>query len=142
MMAKQKIFRRKFRSGFEKSVALALTEAGVPFEYETVNVSYSMEHIYIPDFILPNGILIECKGYFKSPDRRKHISIRKHHPELDIRFVFMRPTSLVGGAKKLTCAGWAKRHQFLWTERWIPKAWIQEDTKDISHVRIVDRVMP
>lgn len=132
------IFRKKFRSGFEKTVALALTEAGVPFEFETVNIGYSLDHIYIPDFILPNGILIECKGFFRADERKKHLAIQKQYPELDIRFVFMSPTSVVGGAKKLTCAKWADRNGFLWAEKWIPKSWTKENSRDITHVRVAE----
>ena len=72
---KPKISKKKFRSGFEKSIALALTEGGVDYEFETVNIPYTLDHIYIPDFILPNGILVECKGYFKSDDRKKHLAV-------------------------------------------------------------------
>jgi hypothetical protein len=136
-----KISKKKFRSGFEKSIALALTEAGVEFEFETVNIAYVLSHIYIPDFILPNGILVECKGFLRSDDRRKHLAIKDQHPDLDIRFVFMSPNGVVGGAKKLTCAKWADKHGFLWAKRWIPKDWMRENSKDISHVRVADQVM-
>ena len=136
-----KISKKKFRSGFEKSIALALTEAGVEFEFETVNIAYVLSHIYIPDFILPNGILVECKGFLRSDDRRKHLAIKDQYPDLDIRFVFMSPNGVVGGAKKLTCAKWADKHGFLWAKRWIPKDWMRENSKDISHVRVADQVM-
>lgn len=139
---KPKISKKKFRSGFEKSIALALTEGGVDYEFETVNIPYTLDHIYIPDFILPNGILVECKGYFKSDDRKKHLAVKEQHPDLDIRFVFMSPNGVVGGAKKLTCAKWADKHGYKWAKRWIPKSWIAEKSKDISHVKVVDQVMP
>ena len=137
---KPKISKKKFRSGFEKSIALTLTEAGVEYEFETVNVPYKLEHTYIPDFILPNGILIECKGYLSSDDRQKHLAVQEQHPGLDIRFVFMAPNGVVGGAKKLTCAKWAERHGFKWAKRWIPKDWMRESSRDISHVKVVDQV--
>lgn len=142
LKVKPKIFKKKFRSGFEKSIALALTEAGVDYEFETVNIPYVLSHIYIPDFILPNGILVECKGFFKVDDRKKHLAIKEQHPDLDIRFVFQAPNGIVGGAKKLTCAKWADKHGYKWAKRWIPKDWIAENTRDISHVKIVDQVMP
>ena len=41
---KPKISRKKFRSGFEKSIALALTEGGVDYEFETVNIPYTLDH--------------------------------------------------------------------------------------------------
>ncbi len=40
------------------------------------------------DFVLHNSIIIETKGMFTAADRRKHLAIKKQHPNLDIRFVF------------------------------------------------------
>ena len=45
-----------FRSGLEEKVADLLVELGVKYEYETVKIPYVIEHLYCPDFILPNGI--------------------------------------------------------------------------------------
>ena len=32
---------------------------------------------YTPDFVLPNGVIIETKGRFVAADRRKHLEIKK-----------------------------------------------------------------
>ena len=51
---------------------------------------------YKPDFVLPNGIIIETKGQFLSSDRTKHKLIAKQNPLLDIRFVFSNPNTKIG----------------------------------------------
>ena len=53
-----------FRSRLEEKVADLLVDLDVKYEYETVKVDYTIAHIYKPDFILPNGVHLECKGYW------------------------------------------------------------------------------
>ena len=59
-------------------------------KYECMKVEWEdlAYRTYTPDFLLPNGIIIETKGRFTPEDRRKHLLIKKQHPDLDIRFVF------------------------------------------------------
>ena len=49
----------KFRSGLEKDVANLLTELGVTYEYESTKIAYQISHNYCPDFVLPNGTVLE-----------------------------------------------------------------------------------
>ena len=44
-----------FRSGLEEKVADLMVDLGIDYEYETEKVPYTIEHIYTPDFFLPNG---------------------------------------------------------------------------------------
>ena len=68
----------KFRSGLEKQVADLLSNLGIDYEYETTKISYQIQHIYTPDFILPNKhVVLECKGYWDAKDRRKIKTIKK-----------------------------------------------------------------
>lgn len=68
-----------------------------------------LQNLY-PDFVLTNNIIIETKGLFTSPDRRKHVWIKKQHPELDIRFVFTNSKAkLYKGAKIPTGSGAYKK---------------------------------
>ena len=60
-----------FRSGLEEKVADLLKELGVTYEYESTKIPYVIQHTYTPDFILPSGVMLECKGYWDSEDRRK-----------------------------------------------------------------------
>ena len=53
--------------------------------YECYYLRYTIPesvHTYTPDFILPNGILIEAKGLFETADRKKHLLIKKQYPQL------------------------------------------------------------
>jgi len=56
-----------YRSGLEEEVAFQLSQAGVKAKYEPIKIKYTIpasEHTYTPDYILPNGIVIETKGRF------------------------------------------------------------------------------
>ena len=119
-----------FRSMFEARVAEDLDAAGVLYEYETLRIKYTKEQTYKPDFILANGIIIEAKGKFDSADRAKHILIKQQHPELDIRFVFMRPSQkLYKGAKK-SYAEWADYQGFKWANKTVPAEWLEETKEE------------
>ena len=49
----------RYRSKLEEKVADLLTNLGVTYEYESVKIAYQIAHNYNPDFILPNGIILE-----------------------------------------------------------------------------------
>ena len=51
-----------FRSGLEEKVADLMVNLGVKYEYESTKVPYTIMHNYSPDFLLPNGVYLECKG--------------------------------------------------------------------------------
>lgn len=97
----------------------------MPYEYETGRIHYKQERLYKPDFILDNGIIIETKGYFYSADRTKHRLIKKQHPELDIRFVFMDPDKK-GEASKVTNAEWCNKFGFKYARMRLPTEWADE----------------
>jgi len=111
-----------FRSGFEYEFAEDLIERGIPYEYEDTRITYQQQRYYKPDFILDNGIIIETKGYFYSADRTKHKLIKKQHPDLDIRFVFMNPDSK-GQASKVSNAEWCEKNGFQYARMRLPKEW-------------------
>ena len=51
----------KFRSGLEERVADLLEGLGVSYEYESTKVPYTIQHTYLPDFVLPNYVHLETK---------------------------------------------------------------------------------
>src|SRR5262245_32469372 len=56
----------RHRSAFETRIADRLDEAGIDYGYETVKIPYAVparQSYYMPDFILPNGIYVEAKGW-------------------------------------------------------------------------------
>jgi hypothetical protein len=114
----------RFRSKFEAAVAASLKKRGLPFNYEGQALPYKIEAIYTPDFILPNGVIVETKGLFDSDDRRKMVAVKQQHPELDIRIVFMKAdVKLSRAPRSLTYWQWAERHSFIWAEGHIPTTW-------------------
>lgn len=116
----------KFRSGLEKRIFTHAEEQGMELAYEPPNVRirYSLPRKYIPDFVLPNGVIIEAKGYFTSADRTKMRKIQEQNPELDIRFVFQNPNNRLTKSKNSeTYWQWAERLGFPWAENKIPLSW-------------------
>lgn len=119
----------KFRSKFEKEVYAQGIKYKRKLEYEPKDsrLDYNRPAKYLPDFKLPNGILIECKGYFTSGDRSKMLYVKKAHPRLDIRFVFQRASNRLTKAKNSkTYSEWAEYHGFKWAEGTIPNKWWRE----------------
>lgn len=118
-----------YRSGLEVQVARQLEEAGVKFEYEAHVLRYTVPEKlakYTPDFILPNGIVIETKGRFVTADRTKHRLIKEQHPALDIRLVFSNPNATIGKKSKTTYAAWCDRLGIPYAKVNIPEAWLKE----------------
>lgn len=110
-------------------MAKELAALSVPYEYETKKIPYTTppaSHTYTPDFLLPNGIIVETKGYFDSSDRTKHILVKAQHPELDIRFVFSNPNTKLSKTSQTTYAMWCEKRGFLYATKSIPRAWLEE----------------
>lgn len=117
-----------WRSGLEESVSKRLKDLKIPFEYETMKIEYSIpesKHKYTPDFILENFI-VETKGIFTKADRNKHLYVREHHPELDIRFVFTNSKAKLYKGSKTTYADWCVKNNFKYADKLIPDDWLKE----------------
>ena len=116
----------KYRSKLEERLGRWLELNDHPFEYETLKLPYKVESVYTPDFILPNGVIIETKGWFKPEDRRKMLAVKRDHPDLDIRLVFQQPLNTLTKDSKTTYAAWAEKHGFPWSDvHHIPPEWFQ-----------------
>jgi hypothetical protein len=117
-----------FRSGLEGKVAKQLEVLGVKVEYETTKVKYVIPeslHTYTPDFVLPNGIVVETKGRFVVADRKKHLLIKQQHPDLDIRFVFQNSKNKITKGSKTTYADWCIKNGFQYADKEIPDKWLR-----------------
>lgn len=114
-----------FRSGFERTLAASLQKRKMKFGYETLQLPYTINHVYSPDFVLPNGVLIEAKGKLTPQDRTKMIAVKKHHPDLDIRFVFMRGENKLTAKSKTTYMMWAAKNGFPAADEEIPDEWLK-----------------
>ncbi len=124
------------RSGLESQVAAQLDSLGVKYSYESIKLGYEKPaslHHYTPDFILPNGLIIEAKGRFVTADRQKHKLIKEQHPDKDIRFVFSSSKQKIGKKSSTTYGMWCERNGFKFSDRTIPVEWINEN-KDVLEV--------
>lgn len=113
-----------YRSKFERQIASQLSKAGVRFEYETIKLGYVRQCNYTPDFILPNGVIIEAKGFFKASDRTKMLAVREANPSLDIRFIFQNAKVKLSRNSRTSYSQWAERHGFKWAQGNVPGEWI------------------
>lgn len=104
-----------FRSGLEEKVADLMVNLGVKYEYESTKVPYTIMHNYSPDFLLPNGVFLECKGYWDSEDRRKIRNVVEQNPELDVRMVFQNPFNRISKKSKTTYAQYCDKIGIRWT---------------------------
>lgn len=121
-----------FRSGLEETVYKQIAKQGITPEYESFKIPYvipASNHTYTPDFQLPNGIIIETKGRFVASDRKKHLLVKKQHPELDIRFVFQNAKGRINKGSKTTYADWCVKNGFLYADKEIPYEWFKEPNK-------------
>jgi len=127
--SKQVAIKYGFRSGLEERIAEQLDQLGVEYTYEKLKLKYirpASEHVYTPDFVLPNGIIVETKGRFLAADRQKHILVKRHNPELDIRFVFSNSNAKISKASKTTYAMWCRKNNYLFADKIIPEEWLNE----------------
>lgn len=118
-----------YRSGLEDLNADHLKALGYEVEYETISIPYTpplKTRRYTPDFPLKNGIIVETKGRFLTADRQKHKHIKDEHPDLDIRFVFSNSRAKLSKGSATTYAMWCEKNGFLYADRLIPDAWLNE----------------
>jgi len=131
--ARQFIAARKhgYRSGLELKVSQYLDNYRIKYKYEAIKIEWEdlAYRTYTPDFVLKNNIIIETKGMFTAADRRKHLCIRKQHPELDIRFVFENSRRKLRKGATSTYGQWCIRYGFQYYDRIIPENWLKEKSK-------------
>lgn len=128
--SKRKVAKKRgFRSGLEDTTAQHIKSKGAKVLYETSKIHYVIpesKHVYTPDFILPNGIIVETKGYLSIEDRKKHLLIQQQHPSKDIRFVFTRSATKLYKGAKTTYSDWCKKNNFKFADKKIPDSWFNE----------------
>ena len=113
----------KFRSKLEERVAKSLDKRKLKYKYESKKFDYIIERTYTPDFELPNGILIETKGWHRGlPEAlRKLRAVKEQHPDIDLRIVWENKNMKI--TKKMTAEDWSKKYGFIYYEKIIPKKW-------------------
>lgn len=129
--ARQQAIKHGYRSGLEHTVLKSLNDRKCNAQYECLKVEWEdlKYRTYTPDFLLPNGILIETKGRFTPEDRMKHLAIKKQHPELDIRFVFTNSRAKLRKGAKSSYADWCNKNGFTYADKDVPQSWLDEKKK-------------
>ncbi len=125
--------RPRLRSGLEKKVAAYLKQLEVQFEYEPKDsklkyVVPEKNRTYLPDFRLPNGIIVEAKGKFDAPTREKMLLVIEQNPDQDIRILFMRDNKITK-TSKTRYTDWCRKHGIkcaVSEHGHIPREWIDE----------------
>ena len=124
-----------YRSGLEVRNMKFLEEAGVTAEYEKHVIRYSKpasSHKYTPDFVLPNGVVVETKGRWVTADRQKLKLIRAQHPDIDIRMVFDDPNRRISKTSKTTYAKVCETLGIPYARKLIPLEWASEPVNEQS----------
>ena len=115
----------KFKSKLEERLATLFTTLGVKYEYESEKVCYTIQHHYCPDFVLPNHVYLEAKGYWAPADRRKILAVKKDNPDMDLRMVFQAPFNKINKKSKTTYAMFCEKHDIPWSAYHnIPLEWL------------------
>ena len=132
LKVRQRALRAGYRSGLEQDTAKFLKKRGIGFTYEEMKIKWvdPKTKTYTPDFVLDNGIIIETKGMFTAADRRKHLAIKRQHPNLDIRFVFENSRRKLRKGAKSTYGEWCIKYGFRYYDRIIPEDWLKEKGKN------------
>lgn len=131
-----------YRSGSEIKIKDELAKKGVGFKYEEYHINYVIpqsDHKYTPDFVLPNGVIVECKGQFVSDDRKKHELLIEQYPDLDIRFVFDNPNSKLYKGSPTTYAIWCDKRGIKYAKKSIPLEWIKEAYRPLHPALVVKK---
>ena len=129
----------KTRNEFEHKIQLQIKELlkrGDTVEYEAEKIPYSIDHVYVPDFIitLKSGrkIYIETKGNGRAwtPQvMQKMLAVRAQNPDLDIRIVFYKDGEFGQRRKdgsRQRQSDWATKHKFKFSIGDVPEDWFNE----------------
>ena len=115
----------QLRSRFEKAIKKDLHNRKIDVKYEGAKLKYSKLSTYTPDWVFPNGLLVESKGYFTAADINKHKLIRAQHPGQEIRFLFQNAKNKLYKGASTTYKEWCDKQGFKWAEGSIPDDWVK-----------------
>jgi hypothetical protein len=140
-MAKKRTKWKPLRSGLEREIHDQLVASGIEFEYESEKIEYRKPVIrgvckcgntkvyqrrnYIPDFILENGIRLECKGRLTSSDRAKLVAVKQQHPEIDLRILF-GANNKINKNKQKRYMEWSHENGIKAAVKIVPESWLKK----------------
>jgi len=130
------------KSGLELKIATSLEEQGIEYGYETVKFAWYdkypralcsdcggseiyQKRSYTPDFIFPNGVIVESKGRLTRRDRKIITGVRTANPEIDLRLVFDKDNRINKGSNT-RYSDWAERNKFQYAMKGaVPEEWFK-----------------
>ncbi len=139
---RQRAIAKGYRSGLEEKVGEQLKKLNIDAEYESFKIPYTVpvtHRTYTPDYLLPNGVVLELKGLFVLEDRKKHLLIKEQYPNLDIRFVFSNSKTKLRKGAKSNYGEWCEKHGFIYADKEVPPSWVKEKSK-LRSINIVERL--
>ena len=131
-----------YRSGLEQKVSDQLEAKNVKFMYEEWSIPYvvpASNHKYTPDYILPNGIIVETKGLWEIDDRKKMLLIKEAYPELDIRMVFSSSRTKLYKGSPTSYGEFCEKHGIAFADKLIPTEWLKEPKKEIPWEKLISK---
>jgi hypothetical protein len=130
------------RSKFEDRVAADLEASGIEYEYEAYSYEYDeplrknlascgdcgsrnllRTGWYTPDFFLESGVIIETKGRFTAADRRKMVAVKRDHPNIDIKMLFMKDNKIHKNSKTYY-SDWCMENGYDFAIGEVPRSWL------------------
>lgn len=112
------------RKGYDSKLEQDLHDGVLAgYNHHPDKLNYTVSHTYEPDFVHPDkpGIVIEVKGRFRdSSEAAKYVWIQKCNPDIEIVFIFQKPTTAMPFAKvrkdgtKRQHWEWAEKNGFRW----------------------------
>jgi hypothetical protein len=134
---RQRAIANGYRSGLEDAVSTSLHKRGCKdFDYEQHTLRYTIPSRvarYTPDFVLPNGIVVETKGWWWPADDRKKIAlVVQDWPSLDLRIVFSNPQTPISKGSKTTYAMVCEKFGIPFAKGDIPLSWLEEPPNGAS----------
>lgn len=115
-----------FRSDLELNIYNKAKRSRKAVKFEPFYIPYVIKGNYLPDFVLPNGIIVEAKGRLDAGTCRKMRAVKASNPHLDIRFVFQNASQKLNKRSKLKHWQWAEKYGFKWADSTIPLEWWKE----------------
>lgn len=100
-----------YRNPYEARCARDL---GAGWEYEPIKLRYTLDYLYVPDFVdHVNKRIVEAKGRFPASDRRKMLAVKAAHPDYAYEIWFSNPEAPINKGSKTTNKAWAEKHGFV-----------------------------
>jgi hypothetical protein len=115
-----------YKSCAEVDVRKQLDDKPCISTYEPISFEYFVEGWYTPDFkvcVAPGKeFYIEVKGKLDRATRIIYQAMRKTHPDLDLRFLFLVNNKINKGAK-MRYTDWATKYHFPCAVGQLPAEW-------------------